>query len=905
MECWLALTGRAEGAASRGLGKLAKASATHPWKCIALSLLCCLLCGLGFLRFEAKSEARDLWVDQVSQVMKDLEWTEEYFTSGGGGEPCRLLITAKSGSILDKDNLMATLQVVQDVKAMVADNGKTWDDVCLRVGSGCFLSGLPRYFGSTVNQSLSQDDILNSINAQTFPDGGDAFPDDSMGGMVRNNGRIVGAKAVRVDWVLRAEQDWEDAWAQALINKFVESSMLKQSYDLVEVFVQVPSSGDDELNRTVRADIPLFALAFVLMSVFCALFLGKPWSSTQSRRLLGCMEFFLVLMGIVAGFGVAMLLGKPFTVLTQILPFILVGIGIDDAFVIAGAFDATDTSLSIPVRVENAMQRVGVSITLTKVTSLVSFLLGATCAFPSVQWFCMFASTSVFFIWLLHCSAFCAMLALDAKRASRDPPGLDPFACISARASCMPGPGDRDATKSPLAQILVSMVRVLVRTPALGLVTVILFLAVAGISIWQASSGLGTDFNIIDLTPDSSYLRDFYVQERLHFGGLSTGGLALPTSYVIMDQNFSSVEVQRMLEEVGAEMLALSNVNSERGLRSWHTIFSHWAWTNRGSLPSLPLDAFEPAPGGLNRSSCAAGLPTGVTACVSHFVTGPHFELALLDFLNDGMSSGFRDDVVWRDQAVKAVRLRATHVDTVNSRQQVAVLEEAEALTAKWQPRAAGSFMSAQAYIFFDQYRIIVEQMTTSIGLCLLAVTVISALVLAHPLSVLIVFVVLALVFTDLMGNIVLWGLDLNSISMINLIMAVGLVVDYSMHMAHNFSLQSSTLSRARRAELAMEEIGPAIFLGVSTTFLAIVPLAFSSSQAFRVFFKMFFGIVVAGGLHGLVFLPVCLAVMGPSVTQAAADPRISNLEDGKEGNEATEPDSSAPKVLESKPQEQ
>ena len=210
---------------------------------------------------------------------------------------------------------------------MVADNGKTWDDVCLRVGSGCFLSGLPRYFGSTVNQSLSQDDILNSINAQTFPDGGDAFPDDSMGGMVRNNGRIVGAKAVRVDWVLRAEQDWEDAWAQALINKFVESSMLKQSYDLVEVFVQVPSSGDDELNRTVRADIPLFALAFVLMSVFCALFLGKPWSSTQSRRLLGCMEFFLVLMGIVAGFGVAMLLGKPFTVLTQILPFILVGIG--------------------------------------------------------------------------------------------------------------------------------------------------------------------------------------------------------------------------------------------------------------------------------------------------------------------------------------------------------------------------------------------------------------------------------------------------------------------------------------------------------------------------------------------------------------------------------------------------
>lgn len=70
--------------------------------------------------------------------------------------------------------------------------------------------------------------------------------------------------------------------------------------------------------------------------------------------------------------------------------------------------------------------------------------------------------------------------------------------------------------------------------------------------------------------------------------------------------------------------------------------------------------------------------------------------------------------------------------------------------------------------------------MTSSIGLCLAAVTLISAVILAHPLSVLVVIICLALVFMDLMGNIVLWDLDLNSISMINLVMAVGLVVDYS-----------------------------------------------------------------------------------------------------------------------------
>jgi len=61
------------------------------------------------------------------------------------------------------------------------------------------------------------------------------------------------------------------------------------------------------------------------------------------------------------------------------------------------------------------------------------------------------------------------------------------------------------------------------------------------------------------------------------------------------------------------------------------------------------------------------------------------------------MGSQFEDDVIFVENQIKVARLRAVHIDTVNSNQQVELLEETERLSEAWQGKLPGSFMSAQA----------------------------------------------------------------------------------------------------------------------------------------------------------------------------------------------------------------
>ena len=90
---------------------------------------------------------------------------------------------------------------------------------------------------------------------------------------------------------------------------------------------------------------------------------------------------------------------------------------------------------------------------------------------------------------------------------------------------------------------------------------------------------------------------------------------------------------------------------------------------------------------------------------------------------------------------------------------------------------------------------------------------------------------------------------------------------------------------RDERVISTMTEIGPAVLNGGLSTLLAFILLATSKSYVFLSFFKIFFLICLFGLFHGLVALPVLLALLGP----VTGEPRVKDEVRDKQRDEEVE----------------
>jgi len=183
-------------------------------------------------------------------------------------------------------------------------------------------------------------------------------------------------------------------------------------------------------------------------------------------------------------------------------------------------------------------------------------------------------------------------------------------------------------------------------------------------------------------------------------------------------------------------------------------------------------------------------------------------------------------------------------------------------------------FPYSKHYIFFDQYSSIIHLTATLLAIAVAIIFVLTSILLGSLLTGAVVALTVIMILVDIIGVMAVAHVSLNAISLVNLVICVGIGVEFCAHIARAFTFPSKTImEKARtkfrgkdaRAWTALVNVGGSVFSGITITkLLGVTVLAFTRSKIFEIYyFRIWLALVVFAASHALIFLPVALSFIG------------------------------------------
>nr|XP_045006533.1 protein patched homolog 2 isoform X3 [Jaculus jaculus] len=191
---------------------------------------------------------------------------------------------------------------------------------------------------------------------------------------------------------------------------------------------------DDILHAFSEVSAARVVGGYLLMLAYACVTMLR-WDCAQSQGAVGLAGVLLVALAVASGLGLCALLGITFNAATtQVLPFLALGIGVDDIFLLAHAFiKAPPGTLLQQDRMGECLRRTGTSVALTSVNNMVAFFMAAVVPIPALRAFSLQAAIVVGCNFAAVMLVFPAILSLDLRR--RHCQRLDVLCCFSSPCS--------------------------------------------------------------------------------------------------------------------------------------------------------------------------------------------------------------------------------------------------------------------------------------------------------------------------------------------------------------------------------------------------------------------------------------------------------------------------------------
>lgn len=813
------------------------------------------MAAIGFgTSYELVDDADEMWTPQDSYTVRNGNWIAD--ESGFDPEPRYFSIMVyreDKSNTLSLDAMDLTFEALEAVmKTTLNDGETTYESVCSTNPSNkCDIFGPTAFFNNskTVYEETvggSENALANALSSPFYSDGVRVSRTSIFGNAESVNltqpltstlffMTTIGLPTVDMS------SDVEDFEKEAL-DKILDMRDRDNGEYRIEVIAERSTS--DESAAAASKDLPLIAIAFLVMFSYISVILGSCKDKVKSQALLGVGSVIGILLSCCVGYGTSLLCGFPLTTIALILPFILVGIGLDDTFILTGELALTDPEDTLYNRFSDMIMKGGMAITITTTTNILAFVLGATSSIPAISWFCVYATFSIFFDYLIQITFVCAMMYLDEKRVLKGEK-YDCCVCVSAKAKETENSNElAGEEKESAATRMIGIYTDFILQPKMKIVILLFFLAmfIAGIA--------GIPFVEEDFDPLSLLASDSYVVEFANTREeLNSKNDAVNVGVYFRGLNPANVDDSDAMENFVADIVALPYVNDEIGAPSFW-LYDYYA----------------------KREQEIAADPS-----FEDLTFGEALEIFLED---ESFSASHSANIICEGEGKNKIVVNSrtyipfTGIGT-DAMKGVEALDDQLQVTRD-QPYNDGldsngewvMFTQANEYYNWEFFAVIRPNLSQTVILGLVSVFVVTMFALPDPRMSLIVFATVFVIDVELLALIPLAGLNVDPLTFLALTMAIGLVVDYCAHIVHAYleAPKPVGITRDEIMRKVMTEIGLSILTGAFSTFLGVCILGFSSSTTFQTIFKMMLGIVCLGVGHGFIFMPVVLSLVGPIV---------------------------------------
>ncbi|CAB3255396.1 unnamed protein product [Arctia plantaginis] len=672
---------------------------------------------------------------------------------------------------------------------------------------------------------------------------------------------IESVPAVQLVWFVRTDNKiqmdrgaaWEDAFLDT-VGIAEDTGRFKH----ISVSRFASRTLDHELEKNTRTVIPFFSSTFILMGIFSVLTcMMSDW--VRSKPWLGLLGNMSAVMATAAAFGCAIYLGISFIGINLAAPFLMIGIGIDDTFVMLAAWRRASPKLPVPERMAIMLSEAAVSITITSVTDMLSFFIGIFSPFPSVQIFCMYSGLAVCFTFVWHITFFAGCVAVSGYREKQNRHTITFMKVLPEsrarkeekswlyRAFCSGGI-DKADPDNPIdnrehcimAFFRTTMADFLNKGPVKALVIVIFlaYLAGAGYGVTNLQEGLERrklskvdSYSVEFFDREDQYYREFPYRIQVVISG---------------EYNYSDPKVQDEVETLTQKLENTSYISNSLYTESWLRTFVDYVSRNNDYL-NVTIDDEDEFLRNLKELWLFPANPFSL-------------DVKFNEAGNRIIASRF---------LIQAVNISGTNHEKEMVRALRKVVAESPLNASVFHPY----------FVFFDQFELV--RPTSLQNLCYGALMMMITSFIFIPNILCSLWVAFSIISIEIgvVGYMALWDINLDSISMINLIMCIGFSVDFTAHICYAYMASKAKTPNEKVSE-CLYSLGLPIVQGSFSTILGVVALLLADSYIFLVFFKMVFMVIFFGAMHGLFLLPVLLSLFGPgSCSKQQDDIKMTKLD--------------------------